>query len=170
MGRNAQVFGFVPRFLKSVKAPCVIDADAIYAFARRPVRMKAGCVFTPHSYEFSVLSGTRPSESIKKRSEQVKALAKKLGATVLLKGHADVISDGKNIAVNRTGSPCMTKGGTGDTLAGILGGLMARGVGQFDAACAAAWINGKAGEIAAKEHGEGLMAMDVANNIHKAIR
>ncbi len=170
MGRNAHVFGFVPRFLKAVKVPCVIDADAIYAFAKKPIKLKAGCVFTPHSYEFQVLTGVKPSEKTKKRAEQVKAAAKKLGATVLLKGHIDVISDGRNVAANRTGNPCMTKGGTGDTLAGILGGLLARGTGPFDAACAAAWINGRAGDIAAKEAGEGLMAIDVADNIHRAIR
>ncbi|MEE9406413.1 MAG: NAD(P)H-hydrate dehydratase [Candidatus Aenigmarchaeota archaeon] len=170
MGKNAHVFGFVPRFLKSVKVPCVVDADAIHAFSKRPVTLRGGCVFTPHSHEFFILSGTKPSEKIKKRTEQVKALAKKLNATVLLKGHIDVISDGRQAAINKTGNPCMTKGGTGDTLVGILGGLLARGTGSFDAACASAWINGRAGDIAAKEFGEGLMAMDVVNNIHKVIR
>jgi hydroxyethylthiazole kinase-like uncharacterized protein yjeF len=170
MESNAQTFGFVSKFLKSVKAPCVIDADAIHAFAKNPVQMKAAKIFTPHSHEFLLLSGAKPSEKIQKRAEQVKSLAKELNATVLLKGHIDIISDGVQAAANRTGNPCMTKGGTGDTLSGITGGLLARGAKPFDAACAAAWINGKAGDIAEKEYGESLMAIDVANSIHKAIK
>jgi len=72
--------------------------------------------------------------------------------------------------LNRTGSPLMSKSGTGDTLAGICGALLARGVPGFQAACAAAWINGSAGELAAKEFGESLMAQNIVENIHKVLK
>ena len=59
----------------------------------------------------------------------------------------------------------MTVGGTGDVLAGILGSLMAQGVEPFRAACAAAYINGKAGDLAAKEKKVALTASDVIDKI-----
>jgi NAD(P)H-hydrate epimerase len=169
MERNRQTIDCVARFLKAAKVPCVVDADAVYAAAKKPDVLKKGFVLTPHSYEFWALSGRKPSHDIRERAKQVAALSRKLGCTVLLKGHVDAVSDGKRIAVSRTGSPFMTKGGTGDTLAGLAGALLARGADPFDAACAAAWINGKAGELAAKEYGEGLMAMDLVGKIHKAL-
>jgi NAD(P)H-hydrate epimerase len=88
----------------------------------------------------------------------------------LLKGKTDIISDGKEVALNKTGSPFMTKGGTGDTLAGIAGALLARGIPPFEAGQAAAYINGIAGELAAKKFGEGLMATDLIEAIPEAIK
>jgi NAD(P)H-hydrate epimerase len=64
----------------------------------------------------------------------------------------------------------MTVGGTGDTLAGICGALLARGVDSFDAACAACFINGMAGNLAARKYGEGLMASDLINEIANVIK
>jgi NAD(P)H-hydrate epimerase len=64
----------------------------------------------------------------------------------------------------------MTKGGFGDTLAGICGAMLARGVNPFDAACAAAYINGKAGELAAGKFGEGVLASDLIDEIHNVLR
>lgn len=64
----------------------------------------------------------------------------------------------------------MTKGGCGDTLAGICGALLARGVDVFTAACVAAYINGKAGEAAGKRFGEGLLATDLIDSIPEVIR
>jgi len=87
-----------------------------------------------------------------------------------LKGAVDIISDGKRTALNKTGSSFMTKGGCGDTLAGICGALLARKVDAFTAACAAAYINGRAGEIAVKEYGEGMLPTDLIKNIPKAIK
>ena len=63
----------------------------------------------------------------------------------------------------------MTKGGFGDTLAGIAGALLARGVAPFYAAAAAAYINGRAGELAVEEKGEGVLASDMFDFIHLAI-
>ena len=108
--------------------------------------------------------------NLKERIKAVKKVAGDLKTTIILKGHVDIISDGKKTALNRTGSPYLTKGGCGDTLAGICGALPARGVDVFTAACAAAYVNGKAGEIAGKKFGEGLLATDLINSIPEAIR
>ncbi len=97
----------------------------------------------------------------------VKEAAAKINAVILLKGSTDIISDGEDVALNKTGNPYMTKGGTGDVLAGILGSLLAQGVEPFVASCAAAYINGKAGDIVAKEKKQALTATDIVDSIHK---
>jgi len=168
--REKEVFEVVEEYLKRIGIPCVIDADAIHAVARnRKILRGREFVLTPHAHEFLVLSGIQVSNSLEQRIRVVKKVATELKVTILLKGHVDVISDGKRIALNRTGSPYMTKGGMGDTLAGICGALLARGVNCFDAACAAAYINGKAGELASKKYGESLIASDLIEEIGRVI-
>lgn len=168
--RNNAVLDAVRAIIKKTKIPTVIDADAIHAVAKGKIKLRKSFVVTPHSHEFFVLSGKKPSSDMEERKRMTKELASSLGSVILLKGHVDVISDGKKFALNKTGSPYMTKGGFGDTLAGIVGALLARGVPAFDAACAAAYINGRAGELAAKKFGESTMASDLLWNIPNVIR
>lgn len=171
LGRHPQTQALVQQFLRKTGIPCVIDADAIHALARaRNLKLRENCILTPHSLEFQALSGKAPDKKTQKRMEQVRALSKKLGCTVLLKGHVDIISDGREVAANRTGTPFMTKGGTGDTLAGIAGALLARDNSPLLSACAAAYINGLAGELASRESGESLMASDLLDYIPRVLK
>jgi NAD(P)H-hydrate epimerase len=164
--REKEILEAVIEYLKNIKIPAVIDADAIHAVAiDKKILENKNFVLTPHSYEFFVLSGIKVSANLKERIEAVKKVASELKTTILLKGHVDVISDGKKIALNRTGCPVMSKGGMGDTLAGITGALLARNVNCFEAACAAAYINGMAGELAAKKFGESVIASDLIEEI-----
>jgi NAD(P)H-hydrate epimerase len=169
IGRSGETSSFVMKFLERTKKPCVVDADAIHIISRRII-VKPNFILTPHSYEFFLLTGEQPPHNIPKRKEMVKKYAKRIGCTILLKGNTDIISDGKQMALSNTGNPFMTKGGTGDTLAGIAGALLARSSTPFEAAAAAAWINGSAGDLAAKEYGESLMAENIIDNIHKVLR
>ncbi|MDD2697147.1 MAG: NAD(P)H-hydrate dehydratase, partial [Candidatus Pacebacteria bacterium] len=172
MGRSEEVQEAILEYLSQVKIPVVIDADAIHAVAKRP-EIIAGRNFliTPHTYEFFVLTGKEiyqlPDEE---KIKVVEAEAQRLQTTILLKGKLDIISNGKETAVDKVGTPYMTVGGCGDTLAGICGALLARGVGAFEAAQASAFINGKAGEIAAKELGEGMTATDLIEAIPEVLR
>lgn len=171
MGRTDKVLDAVVKYLNEVEIPCVIDADAIHGVARKVnVVEDKNFLLTPHAYEFYVLSEIKVSTEIKKRVKMVKEIAKQLETTILLKGHIDVISDGKRVALNKTGCPYMTAGGMGDTLAGICGALLARDINSFDAACAAAYINGKAGELAAKKYGESTVASDLIEEISNVIK
>jgi NAD(P)H-hydrate epimerase len=170
LGRRKETEKFIIEFLKKTKKPCVVDADAIKAIAQKEFVIKKNFVLTPHSYEFFLLTDKQPTDNIKQRQGLVQRFAKKLGCVILLKGHIDIISDGKNIAVNKTGHPCMSAAGTGDVLAGICGALLARGEEPFKAACSAAYINGKAGELAANKFGESLTAQDVVNDIYRALK
>jgi len=167
--RNQETVVAVNKILKGLNIPCVIDADAIHAVTKEKKVLNKKFVVTPHSQEFYILTGIKPEIDVKKRVTVVKKAASQIGCIIVLKGYVDVISDGKYVAINKTGNPYMTVGGTGDTLTGICGALLARGVDPFEAACAACYINGKAGELAAKKFKEGLMASDLINEIPKVI-
>jgi NAD(P)H-hydrate epimerase len=159
LGREKQTLSAVKNFLNKVKKPCLIDADAIHAIQN--ITLPERTILTPHSKEFFILDKNPLSRSPKQRSLQVRKLAKELNTTILLKGNVDFISDGYKTALSRTGNPYMTKGGTGDTLTGICGALLTQGNSEFDSACAAAYMNGAAGDLAFKEFGPAMMASDL---------
>jgi len=171
MGRSEEVQETILEYLSQVSIPAVIDADAIHAVGGKP-EIAAGKPFliTPQTYEFFVLTGREVYRlSDEEKIKAVQEEAKKLQTTILLKGPTDIISDGKEVALNKTGSPYQTKGGCGDTLAGICGALMARGIDAFTAAQAAAYINGKAGEIVAERLKEGLLATELIEAIPEVL-
>ncbi|NIO44159.1 MAG: NAD(P)H-hydrate dehydratase [Candidatus Aenigmarchaeota archaeon] len=166
--REKETLDTINELIKKINLPMVIDADAIRAVARKNEVLKRNCVLTPHADEFRALTGIMV-KNLKERKKFVKEFAKKLNCVIVLKGHVDVISNGNKIFLNKTGTPYMTKGGCGDTLTGICGALLARGINTFDSACAAAYINGKAGELASKKYKQGLLATDLIGNIPKVI-
>lgn len=161
----------VIELIKSVDVPMVVDADGIRSlYGHENVLLGKKTVLTPHANEFQQLTGVMVGNGVKERVEAVRKHAALLQATIVLKGHVDVVSDGQRVALNNTGSVFMTKGGFGDTLSGICGALLARGAEPFEAACAAAWINGTAGAMASKKSGEGVLAGDALGFIPAAIR
>lgn len=166
MGREHDTLHAILDFLRVNKLPAVIDADAIHAVAKNKSAIKNNCILTPHFGEFYVLTGIKAAEDLK---SVVQLEAKKINATILLKGHIDTISNGAKTEENKTGNVFMTKGGTGDTLAGICGSLLAQGIEPFDAACAAAYINGKAGDLAAREKKQSLLATDLIAKLPEAL-
>jgi NAD(P)H-hydrate epimerase len=169
--RRQETLTFVHNLLKNVKVPCVIDADAIHAVSHNPAILSGRpFVLTPHQREFQALTKQEIGLDVSQRSEMVKFFAQRFRTTLLLKGHVDIISDGERISHNLTGNPNMTKGGTGDTLAGICGAILGMKFDPFTAACAAAYINGAAGDLAARERGPGLMASDILDKIPLIIR
>jgi len=168
--RNIETLKVVEEIIGDLTIPCVIDADAIHAVGGNKKVLRKNFIITPHSHEFYVLTGIKPKQDVKGRVKLVKKTASKLGCIIALKGHVDVISDGKQVGINKTGNPFMTVGGTGDTLTGICRALLARGVNPFEAASAACYINGSAGDLAAKKFKEGLMASDLIDEISRVIK
>lgn len=147
----------------------VVDADALRDRII-PSLKNTKAVVTPHAGEFERLFGVKLPDDLDGRVEMVSAQAKRAGVVVLLKGPTDVVSDGERVALNETHSPAMTVGGTGDVLTGVTSGLLARGVPPFEAACAAAYINGTAGVEAVEELGLHITASDVANRVANAMK
>lgn len=170
-GRSEETQEAILEFLSQISVPTVIDADAIHAVAKNPsILAGKNFLITPHTYEFFILTKREvhnlpDEEKIKIVQEE----ATRLKTTILLKGKTDIISNGKEVAIGTTGSGYMTVGGCGDTLAGICGALIARGIDAFKAGQAAAFINGKAGEIAAKKFKDSMIATDLIDAITEVI-
>ena len=148
LGRSYTVAEIVTTLIE--KAPCqiVLDADGINAVcAHKDILQKAKMpvVLTPHAGEFARLSGidnANPAE--------LTLFARKYQCIVLYKGHRTLIAapDGA-LYRNHSGNPGMAKGGSGDVLAGMLVSLCGQGIPAVQAACAAAWLHGRAGDLAA---------------------
>lgn len=171
-GRSEETQEVIREFLAQVSVPAVIDADAIHALQKNSeIVFGKPFLITPHTYEFFVLTGKKVYDlSEEEKIKIVQEEAARLHTTILLKGKTDIISNGKEVALNETGNPFMTVGGTGDTLAGICGALMARGNEPFLAAQAGVFINGLAGELASKKFGESMMATDLIEAIQEVIK
>jgi len=171
LGRTEETLEAIQAIIQKVNLPMVLDADAIRALKDNwKILTGKRALLTPHANEFKELTNEEIGIDFADRTKKVKDWAKKIGTTILLKGYRDIISDGSALYVNRTGSSCMTKGGFGDTLAGICGALLSRGIDPLQAACAGAYINGKAGELASREFGEGVIASDIFEFIPKVIK
>ena len=172
LGRSKETQETIEQYFLEIDVPVVIDADAIYVLKEKPEIIKAkNFLITPHSYEFLILTGQEVAgKSIEEKAKIVQEQAERLATTILLKGAIDVISNGKETAINRLGCPYLTKGGTGDTLAGICGSLITQGIDCFTAAQAAAYINVKAGIIATKNKKQGLLATDLIEAIPSVLK
>ena len=171
LGRAGVTLAAIRKLITKFTVPMVLDADALLALSQKPeVGENKHFVLTPHAGELTtLLAGEAVGVEFEKRMEQAKRVAKKYKSAVLLKGHIDIITDGEMAVTNNSGSVQMTKGGFGDTLAGVVGALLARGVGLFESAHFGAYINGAAGAMAAKEFGEGVAATDIFEYIPQVI-
>jgi len=162
IGREPETMAAVENVLPLCER-AVIDADAL-----QPGMPLHGIV-TPNAHEFDRLSGGRLGPKDPGAADAVRAYAAKNRLVVLWKGSPAVISDGREVKVNSTGNPGMAVGGTGDVLAGIVGAFHCRHP-AFQAACAAAFVGGAAGDLAFGDKGNGLMASDVIEQIPYAIK
>jgi len=151
------------------KIPLLLDADGLKAFATSKHRIESPAVLTPHAGEYEILTGTKLSQNVQERIENVQRTAQDLDAVVLLKSHVDIVSDGFRVKLNLTGNPGMTVGGTGDVLSGIVGAFLAQGTDPFEAAVAGAFINGAAGDFAVNEKGCHIVASDLLNWIPRVM-
>lgn len=169
LGLSSESRKKVVELLNNVEKPVVVDADAIKAIAGQKTR--AAAVVTPHRGEFKLLTGIAPPGDLHERGAVVSKSAVTMGVTFLLKGPTDIIAspDGK-LKYSTTGNPGMTVGGTGDVLAGLVGGFLAQGLSSFDAACCAAFVNGFAGDELFAEKGYAFTASDVALEIPYTIK
>jgi len=142
----------------------VIDADAL-SVINESSDLKGLAVITPHRGEFKQTFNLEPSE------ENVKYIAKKIKATILLKGPVDIISDGDLVKKNKDfHHPSMTKGGTGDLLTGSVAGLLSKHIDPFHAASLASFIVGMAGKITFEEKSYAYYTSEILDNIPKIFK
>lgn len=151
-------------------SPMVIDADALNQLDHRMLE-NLDTVVTPHKGEFTRLTGVDMVSNPDKRKELIRRWAEKLNTTILLKSPIDIIaSEDGRVRLNKTGNPGMTVGGTGDVLAGVVGGFLSMGFPLFEAACSGAFVNGTAGDNLYKFKGYGYTASDITKELPYTIK
>jgi NAD(P)H-hydrate epimerase len=168
LGQSEPAAGWVGEVLAS-GVPAVLDADALNLVAGivEAVKQAAGpIVLTPHPGEAARLLGTTVPEIEADRLAAARALATRTHAVVVLKGARTVVCDGTleddHCSINPTGGPELATGGSGDVLAGAIGALLAQGLPAADAARAAVYVHGLAGEQLALVHGRrGVISSDL---------
>lgn len=145
----------------------VLDADAITAFQSDPEvlfdkmrQSRAKMVLTPHTGEFGRVFPDLAGDGTLSKVDKAKIAAERSGSVVIFKGPDTVIAapDGR-AAINTNGTPWLATAGSGDTLAGLCGGLLAQGLPAFEAGCGAAWIHAEC----ARRFGPGLIAEDLTD-------
>ncbi|MAF14114.1 MAG: hypothetical protein CMI53_04465 [Parcubacteria group bacterium] len=139
----------------------VLDADALKVVDKK--LLNKNCIVTPHKQEFKKLFGLTASR------QAAGKMAKKYNCIVVLKGVTDFVADHNQTKLNTTGNAGMTKGGTGDVLAGLIGGLACTN-GLFLAASAGVFINGLAGDRLKKKVYYNYNATDLIKEIPKTIK
>jgi len=162
LGTDERTMTAVRKFMNACERPMTADADGITAISSLS-RIPDNVIITPHRKEFETFSGECNGDRIAEISEE-------RNVTILLKGSVDKIAQNKNIRLNRTGTPAMTVGGTGDVLSGIVAGLLSKGMNTFNAACLGAFICGSAGEKAFSEKSYGMIATDVIDMIPEVLK
>ena len=151
--------------------PMVLDAEALHALASNPRVLKNKiALLSPNAGEYKVLAGESWPSKLDQRKTAAQMLAEQYGSTVIVKGSPDVMSDGQRTYIDTNGSSYMTKGGYGDLLAGVAGAQLARSATPFEAARVAAFIVGRAGQLASSKFGESTLASDVLEYFSSVIR
>jgi NAD(P)H-hydrate epimerase len=157
LSQNTETKELVYALLEEAKTPMVLDADGLNALIGKPdllAKLKGPCVITPHPGELSRLLEMPADKIQQNRLDTAVEAAKRFKVTVVLKGYNTVIAnpEGK-VWVNLTGNPGMAVGGTGDVLAGLIGGLICQGLGVDEAAILGVYLHGLAGDEAMQVKG-----------------
>ena len=163
--------------------PLVLDADGLNNLALLagwPALRRCPLVLTPHPGEFARLTGRAVEEIQGGREDAAVAAAREWAAAgspesaplvCALKGAGTVVTDGRKVYVNDTGNPGMATGGSGDVLTGLAAALLAQGLAPFAAAALAAWVHGRAGDLAAERLGQtSLIATDLLDYLPQAMK
>lgn len=171
---NEETALFLADILPLVSSPAVIDADALNIMARRPSlfrRLKVPFVITPHPGEFSRLTGHSPADVNNRRIDLSADHARRIGGVVVLKGAPTVVASPSGATyVNPTGNSGLATAGSGDVLAGMIGGLIAQGADVLSAAASAVFLHGLCADLALEKSNEySLTAGDLLAYIPAAI-
>jgi hydroxyethylthiazole kinase-like uncharacterized protein yjeF len=162
--------------LERVEAPLVLDADALNHLAGEAARIaaaRAPVVITPHPGEAARLLGSSAGEVEKDRVAAARALAELTRAVVVLKGAGTLVCDGAAgdgfVTINPTGGPALATAGAGDVLTGVVAALVGQGLEPGEAARAAVYLHGLAGDLCAARIGPiGVTASDVLEAVPAA--
>jgi ADP-dependent NAD(P)H-hydrate dehydratase len=173
LGRRPRTAQMVQRLLQEAQKPVVVDADALNSLvgSLECLRRNASTILTPHPGEFASLTGSTTVEVQANREALAVEFARTHDVVLALKGAGTIVTDGRQVFVNRTGNAGMATGGTGDVLTGIIAALVAQRLEPFAAACLGVHLHGLAGDYNVKYGAqESLIASDLVRVLPAAWR
>jgi ADP-dependent NAD(P)H-hydrate dehydratase / NAD(P)H-hydrate epimerase len=175
LGTGPEQAAFVRALLARAAVPLVLDADALTVLSGDTAALRGRpdrpVVITPHPGEMARLAGTTAAEVQAHRLTVAREFAMAHGVYVVLKGHRTLVAGPEgDVAVNPTGNPGMSTGGTGDVLTGMVGAWLAQGLPPARACALAVYLHGAAGDLAAADVGEVAMtAADLLPQLGDAV-
>ena len=175
LGQAKETGDLVHELLRTLEKPLVLDADGLNHCAGKTELFsdyQGDLVLTPHPGEFSRLTNLPVNEIVNNRVDVVREYARKWNCIIILKGApTTTAAPNGRVYINSTGNAGMATAGSGDVLTGIVAGLMAQGIGAEQAAVAAVYVHGLAGDMAADEFGQfGMMAGDILYKTPMALK
>ncbi len=175
IGAQPETGKFLQKVIASTAIPMIIDADGLNLLAldkKILERKNAPIILTPHPGEMGRLMNIPTKEVQSNRLEVAMDLAQSTGCFIVLKGAGTIVASPQGDAfINTTGNPGMATAGTGDVLAGMVGGFLAQGLGPEEATNVGVFLHGLAGDLAAKEFGErSLIAGDMIQVFPRALQ
>ena len=164
----------ISHILNNYNVKAIIDADGLNSLALNLEVLKdakAEVVITPHIKEMSRLCALSVEEISENPIGIAKDFAKKYGVVVLLKGTSSIITDGETVYVVVNGGAELSKGGSGDTLSGVMLGMLSQGRGALESAYSSAYLTAKVAKDLTDEFSEyGVLPSDVSREIAKIIK
>lgn len=173
MGLGAYAEEVFERTIK-IDKKLLIDADGLNLLSKKlnllEERKDFSTILTPHEGEFARLSGLSLDEIKNNREKLALDFAKKYKIILVLKGHETIVTDGKNIYINKTGNSGMASGGSGDVLTGIISAFM-KNYSLYDAARLGVYVHGLSGDIYADKNSKtSLRARDLIENLSEVFK
>ncbi len=166
--------------IKKLDKPIVIDADGLNIIAKREIKLLLNrSIITPHPMELSRLLKVDIEKIQKNRVESAIIASKKYNCITVLKGHKSIITDGKKVYINTSGTNALAKAGSGDILTGLISGFLAQleklnknsQNNLLEACILGVFIHGLTGEVAAKSLSNySVLASDLIKYIGQSIR
>jgi len=155
----------VEEMISQSVSPLIIDADGINLISENinvVLNAKDKVILTPHPAELSRICGVSVEEILADRLLYAVKVAKDLNCIVVSKGADTFITDGKTVYLNKSGNTALSKGGSGDILAGLICGIVAQGVEPLKACACGCYILGKTAEILSESLSErGIIGSDI---------
>jgi NAD(P)H-hydrate epimerase len=175
MGEDPATRTLIHMLIERIETPLVLDADGLNALAKDIsvlAKRQGETILTPHPKELSRLSGQTVAEIQMDRIAAAQSIAQEHGVTLVLKGVRTIIADAAgSVWINTTGNHGLAKGGSGDILTGLIGGLAAQGLSPLDAAiCGVMWHGAAADAVAGDVDPRVMTPDDVIAGLGKGLR
>ena len=171
LGRELAKWEIIASLTRELQIPIIFDADAFYGIQDWRQFSHENLILTPHPGEFAQLSGFTKPKNNHEKIEQGQEFVANFPVTLILKGAPTILFDKDgNVYINSTGNSGMATAGSGDVLAGMVGGLAAQGLSVLDASLLGTWLHGKCGDLFCDDFNEeSLTATGLIDYYSKAV-